>query len=61
MQLIATGIPYETPRATTEAEIIALNALSYPLVRSIISELVELYLLEPRKMHPKITTKTTVR
>lgn len=30
IQLIAIGIPYETPRATTEAEIIALNALLEP-------------------------------
>jgi hypothetical protein len=27
MQLMAIGMPYETPRATTEADMIALNAL----------------------------------
>lgn len=44
MQLIAIGIPYDTPSATTLAEIIALNAL-----------------LEPKKMHPKTTTRAVVR
>lgn len=30
IQLMAMGIPYDTPRATTEAEIMALNALLDP-------------------------------
>ena len=41
---MAGGIAYETPRATTEAEMMALSAE-----------------LEPRKMHPNITTRAVVR
>ena len=43
-QLIAGGVAYVIPRATTDAETMALNAL-----------------LEPRKMQPNMTTRTTVR
>jgi hypothetical protein len=30
MQLMAIGMPYETPRATTDAEMMALKALLEP-------------------------------
>jgi hypothetical protein len=43
-QLMAGGVAYVIPRATTDAETMALKAL-----------------LEPRKMQPKMTTRTTVR
>lgn len=42
-QFIKIGMAYEIPRATTEAERMALNAL-----------------LEPRKIQPNITSRTTV-
>ncbi|KAL9578761.1 MAG: hypothetical protein Q9212_005512 [Teloschistes hypoglaucus] len=53
-QLIAIGIAYETPKATTEAEMIALKALEH--VKTPPS-----YLLDPKKMHPKIMTQAFVR
>lgn len=54
------GMPYDKSSATTDAEIIALNALigqlnSYILKREIV------HLEEPRKIHPKQMTTTTVK
>ena len=60
---MAGGMAYETPRATTDAEMMALKALrasaklnghrKYGKLRH--------YLEEPRKMQPKITTRAVVR
>jgi hypothetical protein len=61
-------MPYDTLRAITDAEMIALNALQ-PCKRllrgtehkSDHEELGATYLLEPRKMHPKMITRTVVK
>ena len=57
---MAGGMAYETPSATTDAEMMALKALGLQLARECIQR-GELYLDEPRKMQPKMTTKAVVR
>ena len=65
-QLMAGGMAYDTPSATTEAEVMALNALSKNSQRPIFSSTQKLCklptdLLDPRKMHPKMMTQIVVR
>ena len=60
IQLMAIGMPYETPRATTDAEMMALNAL-FEVRMGFDSELGHNYLLDPKNIQPKITTSATVR
>jgi len=56
---MAIGMPYETPRATTDAEMMALNAL-FEVRMGFDSELGHNYLLDPKNIQPKITTSATV-
>lgn len=58
-QLMRMGIPYDKSSATTDAEIIALNALIGQLGLTLSKEII--YLEEPRKIHPKQMTTTTVK
>lgn len=57
---MAGGMAYETPSATTDAEMMALKALGLQLASECIQR-GELYLDEPRKMQPKMTTNAVVR
>ncbi|KAL8803734.1 MAG: hypothetical protein Q9182_003009 [Xanthomendoza sp. 2 TL-2023] len=54
-QLIAIGIAYDTPSATTEAEMMALNALDTLSTASF------LLCMDGQKIHPKMITHTVVR
>ena len=62
-QLIAGGMAYETPRATTDAEMIALKALRASAMINALGKRSTFgsHLDEPRKMQPKITTRAVVK
>jgi hypothetical protein len=55
------GMPYEISRATTDAEMIALNALFNRQYTSASPGNGEEYLEDPRKINPKIITRAVVK
>lgn len=57
---MAGGIAYETPSATTEAEMMALKALKISVITTSRVEY-KSHDDDPKKMQPKITTKTVVK
>lgn len=63
MQLMAMGIPYARSNKTTEADMIALKALPFVSLNQLIKKgkPVNSYLVEPRKMRPKMMTRTRLR
>lgn len=61
MTLTIIGMPYETSRATTDAEMIALKALSNRQNTSSLFNVFGKYLVEPRKINPKIITRAVVK
>lgn len=55
------GMPYETSRATTDADMIALNALFNNQYTIYSYDTAEEYLEDPRKIRPKIITRAVVK